>query len=74
MTKGTPRFKDLTGVRFDYSVVLELIDSGGSDKYSQWKYLCDCGQPHKKIVLTSTQLSTTNQSSLDLVIHTVRRT
>ena len=48
MPKGSTRFKDLTGVRFGYSVVLELIDRGGSGKHSQWKCLCDCGQPHKK--------------------------
>ena len=48
MPKGSTRFKDLTGVRFGYSVVLELLDRGGSGKHSQWKCLCDCGQPHKK--------------------------
>ena len=46
--KGSTRFKNLKGLRFGYSVVLELIDRGGKGKPSKWECICDCGAKHTK--------------------------
>ena len=46
--KEVQDFKNLKGLRFGYSVVLELIDRGGKGKTSKWECLCDCGSKHTK--------------------------
>ena len=41
-------FKDLTGVVFGFSKVIDLAEKGGSGKHAKWNCVCKCGQPHIK--------------------------
>ena len=42
------RFKDLSGIKFGFSVVIDLKDRGGSGKHSKWNCICKCGKEHIK--------------------------
>ena len=42
------RFKDLSGIEFGFSVVIDLHDKGGSGIHSKWNCICKCGKAHIK--------------------------
>ena len=42
------RFKDLSGIEFGFSYVVDLHEKGGSGKHSKWNCICKCGKAHVK--------------------------
>lgn len=48
MPEGSKRTKDLSGVEFGFSRVVDLNTPGGSGKHALWNCICVCGEPHTK--------------------------